>query len=81
MIGSFWSSSLVERIGVARAYGAALVVMAVGFGVGAASVEHLDGRGLLRASRGIGNGVAVVCNALLVQRDAATTCAAARSRS
>jgi MFS family permease len=67
VVGSFWSSSLVERIGIARAYGAGLALMALGFGVGAASANIW----MAAAScvlGGIGNGVAVVCNALLVQR-------------
>jgi MFS family permease len=67
VIGSFWSSSIVERFGVARTFGGALVVMAVGFGVGAASVDIWMAAVCCGVS-GVGNGVAVVCNALLVQR-------------
>jgi MFS family permease len=67
VIGSFWSSSVVERFGVSRTYGGALVVMAVGFGIGAASVDIWMAAVCCGVS-GVGNGVAVVCNALLVQR-------------
>jgi MFS family permease len=41
--------------------------MAVGFGVGAASVDIWMAAGCC-AVAGVGNGIAVVCNALLVQR-------------
>ena len=67
VIGSFWSSSIVDSIGIARTYGLALVVMAAGFGVGAASVD-IWMAAVCCAVAGVGNGVAVVCNALLVQR-------------
>jgi len=67
VIGSFWSSSVVDRIGVARTYGGALVLMAAGFGVGAASFDIWMAAACCMVA-GVGNGVAVVCNALLVQR-------------
>ena len=67
VIGSFWSSSLVERLGIARTYGLALVVMAAGFGVGAGSIDIWMAAGCCVVA-GVGNGLAVVCNALLVQR-------------
>jgi MFS family permease len=67
VIGSFWSSSVVDRIGIARTYGLALVAMALGFGLGAASVDIWMAAGCC-VFAGVGNGVAVVCNALLVQR-------------
>ena len=67
VIGSFASSMIAERIGVARTFGGALVVMAAGFGIGAASVD-IWMAAVCCVVAGIGNGVAVVCNALLVQR-------------
>ncbi|HEY2371780.1 MAG TPA: MFS transporter [Gaiellaceae bacterium] len=67
VIGGFFSSRVVERLGVARAYFANLLCMAVGFGVGAASVNVWMAAALCVVG-GIGNGGAVVCNALLVQR-------------
>ena len=67
VIGSFWSSSLVDRVGIARAYGGALLAMAGGFAVGAASVDVWMAAACCIVA-GVGNGVAVVCNALLVQR-------------
>ena len=67
VIGSAASGWIVEHLGVARTYGASLLVMAIGFAVGAASVD-LWMAGACAAVGGIGNGAAVVCNALLVQR-------------
>jgi MFS family permease len=67
VLGSLWSSALVERNGIARAYGSGLALMAIGFGVGAASVDIWMAAAACLVG-GVGNGVAVVCNALLVQR-------------
>jgi MFS family permease len=69
VIGSWWSSALVERFGTARAYVGALLLMAVGFGAGAAS-PNIWIAALCCLLGGIGDGVAIVCNALLVQRGA-----------
>jgi MFS family permease len=67
VLGSVWSSALVDRIGIARAYSSALFVIALGFGVGAASPNIWIAAACCLVG-GIGNGIAVVCNALLVQR-------------
>jgi MFS family permease len=67
VVGSFWSSSLVDRLGIARTYGAALLLMSAGFAVGAASVDVWMAAACCVVA-GVGNGIAVVCNALLVQR-------------
>lgn len=70
VIGSWWSTGVVLRLGTARAYAGALLVMALGFGLGAASPNvWLTAACCLLG--GIGDGVAIVCNALLVQRGAA----------
>jgi MFS family permease len=66
VVGGLWSSSLIARIGVPRVYGLALLGMAVGFGCAAVSI------GIWMAAvfcvvAGAGNGIAVVCNALLIQ--------------
>ena len=65
--GSVWSSTLVRRVGIGRAYGLALGLMAVGFGVAAASV-NIWMAAVCCVVAGLGNGAAIVCNALLVQR-------------
>jgi MFS family permease len=67
VIGSASSGAVVERLGLARTYGLALFAMAAGFGVGAASVDIWMAAACMVVT-GVGNGVAVVCNALLVQR-------------
>jgi MFS family permease len=69
VIGSFFSSLLVERLGISRAYAFSLALMAIGFGVGAASVDIWMAAACCVVG-GTGNGAAVVCNALLVQRGA-----------
>jgi MFS family permease len=67
VIGGFFSGRVVERLGVARSYFAFLLCMAVGFGAAAASVDVWMAAALCVIG-GVGNGGAVVCNALLVQR-------------
>jgi MFS family permease len=70
VIGSWWSSSFVERFDTRRAYSGALVVMAVGFGAVAAA-PNIWVAAVCCLVGGVGDGVAIVCNALLVQRGAA----------
>jgi MFS family permease len=70
VIGSWFSSRVVDRIGITRAYGGALIVMAVGFGAAAAAPDVWVAAACCVVG-GIGDGVAIVCNALLVQRGAA----------
>src|SRR6185437_9675577 len=69
VIGSFWSSSLQARLGLARTYGLAIAVMAIGFGAGAASPNVWVAAACCVVG-GLGDGVAIVCNALLVQTGA-----------
>jgi MFS family permease len=67
VLGSFASAAVLERLGVAAAYGASLVVMAVGYAATGASPNiwiAAVGCGVM----GVGNGSAVAGNALLVQR-------------
>ena len=70
VIGSWWSSAVVDRLGIARAYAGALVVMALGFGLGSISPD-IWATAACCLLGGIGDGIAIVCNALLVQRGAA----------
>ena len=69
VLGSWWSSHIVERIGTTRAYAGALLVMAIGFGAGAAAPNVWVAAACCLVG-GVGDGVAIVCNALLVQRGA-----------
>jgi MFS family permease len=67
VVGSIVSNAVVERIGIARGYGGSLALMALGFGVGAASA-NIWMAAVCCVVGGVGDGGAVVCNALLVQR-------------
>jgi MFS family permease len=69
VVGSFWSSSVTSRFGTARSYGAALLLMALGFGL-AALAPNVWVCALLCVVGGVGDGIAIVCNALLVQHGA-----------
>lgn len=67
VLGAFASASVLERLGVARAYAASLALMAIGYAATAASPNIWVGAACCGVM-GIGNGAAVACNALLVQR-------------
>lgn len=69
VLGSFAGSALVERLATARTYAGALLLMAVGFGAAAASPD-IWVAAACAAVGGAGDGAAIVCNALLVQRGA-----------
>jgi MFS family permease len=68
-LGSLAAGALLDRLGIRRTYAGVIALMAVGYGIGAVSPN------LAVAVAGVvlgtfGNGAAVVCNALLVQRGA-----------
>jgi MFS family permease len=65
--GSFASAGVLSRYGVARTYGGSLGVMAVGYVAAAVSPNVWVGAACILVA-GVGNGVAIACNALLVQR-------------
>jgi MFS family permease len=67
VIGAFFSAQLLERWGVASAYGSGLAVMGLGT-LGAAVSPNVWFAAVCCVVSGIGNGIAVGCNALLVQR-------------
>ncbi|MGH3008182.1 MAG: MFS transporter [Gaiellaceae bacterium] len=67
VLGSFASASLLERRGVAFVYGASLALMGAGY-VAAGLSPDVWVAGAFCVVLGIGNGAAVACNALLVQR-------------
>ncbi|HEY3578418.1 MAG TPA: MFS transporter [Gaiellaceae bacterium] len=67
VVGSFASASVLSRSGVARTYGASLTLMAMGY-VGAASSPNVWIAAVCVLVSGVGNGAAIACNALLVQR-------------
>lgn len=67
VLGAFSSATALAHYGVARVYGEALLIMALGSLAVAASPDVWVGA-LCAVVLGIGNGAAVACNALLVQR-------------
>jgi dTMP kinase len=69
LAGSLLGGPWVERRRMAEAYGAALALMALGSGLAALS-PNVWLAGVFVVALGVGNGVAVVCNAVLVQRGA-----------
>ncbi|HWG55855.1 MAG TPA: MFS transporter [Gaiellaceae bacterium] len=68
-VGSLVASPLLDRVGTRAAYAAAIALMAAGFGVGAVAPTLAVAAAAVVVAT-IGNGIAVVCNALLVQRGA-----------
>jgi MFS family permease len=68
-LGSFAAGQAVERLGIGRAYFAGIALMAAGYGLAALAPSILVAVPAVVAAS-VGNGAAVVCNALLVQRGA-----------
>jgi MFS family permease len=69
VFGSLAAGALVDRFGIGRLYGLAIAWMAACFAGAAASPNVWVGAALALLG-GVGNGVAVLCNILLVQRGA-----------
>ena len=67
VLGSFISASVLTRSGVARTYGGSLTLMAMGY-IGAALSPNVWVAAICVLFSGVGNGAAIACNALLVQR-------------
>lgn len=69
VIGSFFAASALGALGMRRVYPGALALMAAGFGLASASPTIVLAA-LLAAVATVGNGAAIVCNQVLVQRGA-----------
>jgi MFS family permease len=69
VIGSFLAGGWLERWELHRVYGASIALVALGIGCAAVSPSVWVAAAFV-AVLGLGNGAAVVCNALLVQRGA-----------
>ncbi|HVD66186.1 MAG TPA: MFS transporter [Gaiellaceae bacterium] len=69
MIGSLFGGSWIEQRGMAVPYGVSIGLMALGFGA-AAAAPNVWVAAVVVVAAGAGNGVAVVTNAVLVQRGA-----------
>src|SRR3954470_4823762 len=67
--GAYLAGQWIERRGLANVYGISLGLMAIGIGLAAVSPNVWIAAACVVIS-GVGNGAAVVCNALLVQRGA-----------
>jgi MFS family permease len=67
VVGSLLSAAVLARSGVARTYGGSLALMAMGY-LGAALSPNVWVATGCTLVAGVGNGVAIACNALLVQR-------------
>jgi MFS family permease len=67
IVGSLGADWATERLGTAAAYGASIALMALGIGAAAMSPTVWLASAVVVAV-GIGNGIAVVVNSLLVQR-------------
>jgi MFS family permease len=72
IVGSFFASTAIASLGMARVYGASLALMGIGFGA-AAAAPTLAIAATLVALATVGNGTAIVVNQLLVQRGAPDT--------
>jgi MFS family permease len=68
-VGAYLAAAWIERRGLSRVYGAALGLMVIGIGA-AAVAPNVWVASACVVVLGVGNGSAVVCNALLVQRGA-----------
>ncbi|HVD48648.1 MAG TPA: MFS transporter [Gaiellaceae bacterium] len=68
-IGAYAAGQWIERRGLANVYGASLGLMAIGIGLAAVS-PNVWVAAACQIISGAGNGAAVVCNVLLVQRGA-----------
>jgi MFS family permease len=69
VIGSFYAASALGAYGMRRVYTGALVLMAAGFGIASAS-PTIAVAAVLAGIATVGNGAAIVCNQVLVQRGA-----------
>jgi MFS family permease len=67
VLGSLGSAGVLSRFGVAPTYGGSIGVMAVGYVAAALSPNVWVAAGCVLVA-GVGNGTAIACNALLVQR-------------
>jgi MFS family permease len=69
LIGSFFAGSVLGTLGMTRAYGGSLALMGIGFGL-ASQAPGIALAVVFAAVATIGNGCAIVCNQVLVQRGA-----------
>jgi MFS family permease len=68
-VGSFFAAPALGALGMTRLYGGSLMVMGFGFGIASAS-PTIAVAAVLAGVATVGNGAAIVCNQVLVQRGA-----------
>jgi MFS family permease len=68
-VGSFFAAPALGALGMTRVYGGSLMVMGFGFGIASAS-PTIAVAAVLAGVATVGNGAAIVCNQVLVQRGA-----------
>jgi MFS family permease len=69
VVGSFFAGDVISRLGMTRVYGGALALMGIGWAT-ASFAPTLAVAVALVALATVGNGTALVCNQLLIQRGA-----------
>ncbi len=69
VVGSFFAAPALGAAGMTRVYGGALLLMSVGFGLASVS-QTIAVAAVLAGVATVGNGAAIVCNQVLVQRGA-----------
>jgi MFS family permease len=69
VLGSVFGGGWIEQRGIKAPYGVSIALMAIGYGLAAMSPNVWTAAAAVVIA-GVGNGVAVICNALLVQRGA-----------
>jgi MFS family permease len=69
VIGSYFAASALGAFGMTKVYGGSFLLMGIGFGLASAS-PTLAVAAVLVGIATIGNGAAIVCNQVLVQRGA-----------
>jgi len=69
VVGSFFAAPALGAVGMTRVYGGALLLMSVGFGLASVS-QTIAVAAVLAGVATVGNGAAIVCNQVLVQRGA-----------
>jgi MFS family permease len=69
VVGSFFAAPALGAIGMTRVYGGALLLMSAGFGLASVS-QTIAVAAVLAGVATVGNGAAIVCNQVLVQRGA-----------
>jgi MFS family permease len=69
VVGSFFAAPALGAVGMTRVYGGALLLMSAGFGLASVS-QTIAVAAILAGVATVGNGAAIVCNQVLVQRGA-----------